>query len=189
MNATLSKTLTDAEYDQLNDLLSRFHGERAMNLEMSDGFFAALNCSPQLSRPSDFLPELWGGGDMPGDEAFESEEKHRNFMELVLRHWNDVTRRLSEEEVFLPILYGDEEQGHFSGNDWAKGFVCGMDYDHADWSEILDDDERIGIVVGILALFHEHDPDPRKLKTNRGKRHASNRAYPGFHPRPGGRRH
>ena len=157
MNSTLSQTLADTEFDQLNAFLARFRSERAMNLEMSDGFFAALHCAPQMSPPSAFLPELWGGGEMSDDEAFSYQE-HKDFMELVLRHWNDVLRRLSDDEVFLPVLYSDEQEC-FTGNDWAQGFVRGMDYHGANWSEILDE-EQFGALIPILALFHEHDPDP-----------------------------
>ena len=157
VNSTLSQTLADTEFDQLNEFLARFRSERAMNLEMSDGFFAALHFAPQMSPPSAFLPELWGGGEMSDDEAF-SHQEHKEFMELVLRHWNDVLRRLSDDEVFLPVLYSDEQEC-FTGNDWAQGFVRGMDYHSADWSEILDE-EQFGALIPILALFHEHDPDP-----------------------------
>jgi uncharacterized protein len=52
--------LTDAEYDRLAGILNGFCGEHAMNLEELDGFFAALICSPDLVRPSEYLPELWG---------------------------------------------------------------------------------------------------------------------------------
>src|SRR3954462_9069724 len=63
------RSLTDADYDRLADALNRFHGERAMNLEQLDGFFAALICGPDLVRPSEYLPEIWGGGEMADEEA------------------------------------------------------------------------------------------------------------------------
>ena len=53
--------LTDAEFDKLADVLKRFGDKRAMNLEMLDGFFAALICGPENVPPSEYLPEIWGG--------------------------------------------------------------------------------------------------------------------------------
>ena len=50
--------LSDAEYDRIGDVLSRFRSERAMNLEKLDGFFAALICSPDIVQPSEYLPEI-----------------------------------------------------------------------------------------------------------------------------------
>jgi Uncharacterised protein family (UPF0149) len=53
--------LTDAELDKLADVLKRFGDKRAMNLEMLDGFFAALICGPDDVPPSEYLREIWGG--------------------------------------------------------------------------------------------------------------------------------
>jgi uncharacterized protein len=84
------RPLTDAEYDRLADALNRFHGERAMNLEQLDGFFAALICGPDLVHPSEYLPEVWGGGEMADEEAFASQQQLKDFLDLVMRHWNAI---------------------------------------------------------------------------------------------------
>ena len=49
------QALTDEEYDHMAAVLHRFHSERAMNLEMLDGFFVALICSPDMVPPSEYL--------------------------------------------------------------------------------------------------------------------------------------
>lgn len=149
----------DDHYDQLSQFLDQFHHEQAMNLEMMDGFFSALHCSPEITLPSAYLSEIWGGDELSDDEAFESEQQLKIFIELVLRHWNDVLHRLRDEEVFLPILLSDETGDYFNGNDWAEGFLRGMSYHRADWSSLLNDENEGGLVP-IFALFHEHDPDP-----------------------------
>jgi len=65
------RPLNDAECARLDAVLSRFGSEYAMNnLEEIDGFFAALICSPDVAKPSEYLPEIWGGGEMADDEAF-----------------------------------------------------------------------------------------------------------------------
>ena len=45
--AGLNQTLSDAEYARIAVMIQR--GKRAMNLEMLDGFFAALICSPDMA--------------------------------------------------------------------------------------------------------------------------------------------
>ena len=50
--------LTDADYDRLEEILLRYSGEDAMNLEEMDGSFAALICSPETVMPSEYLPEI-----------------------------------------------------------------------------------------------------------------------------------
>jgi uncharacterized protein len=56
-----AQPLTDIELGKLADVLGRFGDKRAMNLEMLDGFFAALICGPETVLPSDYLPQIWGG--------------------------------------------------------------------------------------------------------------------------------
>src|SRR3954467_5642973 len=98
------RPLTDAEYDRLADALNRFHGERAMNLEQLDGFFAALICGPNPVHPSEYLPEIWGGGEMADEEAFASQPQLKDFLDLVMRHWNAIAETLQSGDVHLPLL-------------------------------------------------------------------------------------
>jgi uncharacterized protein len=152
--------MSEAEYDQLSGFLDGFQHEKAMNLEMLDGFFTALHCSPETMQPSAYLPELWGGGELPDDEAFENDRQTRSFMELVILFWNDVLHRLEKEEVFLPILLSDESGESFNGNNWAKGFMRGTEFNYSDWRDLMNDDEHGGLFVTLFALCHEHDSDP-----------------------------
>lgn len=148
--------LTDEDYDFIESVLDGLKSEKAMNLEMVDGFIAALICAPQLVMPSQYLPEIIGGE----DEAYESLEQAERFMSVLMSHWNHIARTLQDNEIYLPILLEDSN-GVALGNDWANGFVRGMDFHPVDWVELLDDEAHGGAMVPILALAHEHDPDPK----------------------------
>ena len=150
--------LTDTEYDRLADALNRFHGDRAMNLEQLDGFFAALICGPDPVHPSEYLPEIWGG-DMADEEAFEDQQQLKDFLDLVLRHWNAIADTLQSGDVHLPLLLEDD-QGIAHANDWAQGFLRGMALRRTDWGDLLKDEDEGGWIIPIFALAHEHDPDP-----------------------------
>ena len=153
------RPLTDADYDRLADALNRFHGERAMNLEQLDGFFAALICGPDPVHPSEYLPEIWGGGEMADAEAFASQPQLKDFLDLVMRHWNAIADTLQSGDVHLPLLLEDEH-GITHANDWAQGFLRGMALRRADWGELLKDEDEGGWIIPIFVLAHEHDPDP-----------------------------
>ena len=59
----------------MHAVLSRFGSEYAMsNREEIDGFLAALICSPDIAKPSEYLPEIWGG-EMADDEAFADRQE------------------------------------------------------------------------------------------------------------------
>lgn len=149
----LSEQLTDEEHDRLSVLLDQ-RGS-AMNLEMLDGFFAALICSPELVPPSEYLPRVWGEAPLP----WTDERELREFYDLAMRHWNAVAHTLYAKELYLPLLLEDEV-GNAPGNDWAEGFTHGMKMRSDAWSNLFDDADNGGIVIPILTLAHEHDPDP-----------------------------
>ena len=58
---TQNEPLTDAELDRLGDFLKGCKGGRAMNVEVLDGFFAALIAGPETVMPSEYYPEVFGG--------------------------------------------------------------------------------------------------------------------------------
>jgi uncharacterized protein len=150
--------LTDAELNRLADLLERCGGKNAMNIEMLDGFLAALICSPESVLPSEYLPEIWGDNDSDG-LAFESKSDLQELLSLIMRQWNAAGHILQSGEAFLPVLL-DDENGVAHANDWATGFIRGMGMRRGGWSILMDDEEHGGALVPILALAHELDPDP-----------------------------
>jgi uncharacterized protein len=153
-----AQALTNTELDKLADVLRRFGDKRAMNLEMLDGFFAALICGPETVLPSEYLPQIWGG-QMVNEPEFATKPILQEFLSLIMRHWNATCQTLQSGEVFLPLLLNNEN-GVARANDWANGFVRGMDMRRESWSALMNDDEHGGALVPILALAHEHHPDP-----------------------------
>src|SRR4051794_31006979 len=152
------KPLTDADYDRLADALNRFHGDRAMNLEQLDGFFAALICGPNIVPPSEYLPMIWGD-DTINEDVVSAQPILEEFISLITRHWNAISHTLRSGDVFTPLLLEDEH-GVSRANDWASGFKAGMELRRADWARLWDDEDQGGSLVPILALAYEHDPDP-----------------------------
>ncbi len=149
----LQNPLSEDEYDQLGALLDQRHS--AMNLEMLDGFFAALICGPELVPPSEYLPRIWGEDPAP----WRDERELRAFFDLSTRHWNSVARTLNSNDIYLPLLLEDGS-GNAPANDWAVGFTNGMKMRGDAWAHLFDDTDEAGIIVPILTLAHEHDPDP-----------------------------
>jgi uncharacterized protein len=77
-----------------------------------------------------------------------------------MRHWNEISRTLNNDELYFPLLLEDE-MGKAKANDWAHGFYRGMQLNRCGWDELLNDEDQGGCVVPILALVYEHDPDPK----------------------------
>ena len=153
-----AQPLTEAELNRLSEMLKHHCGKRAMNIEVLDGFLAALICSPKTVMPSEYLPEIWGGEET-NEFVLESKSDLQEFLSLIMRHWNATGHMLQSGDVFLPMLL-DDESGIAHGNDWAAGFMRGMEMRRDSWMALMDDEEHGGALVPILALAHEHHPDP-----------------------------
>jgi uncharacterized protein len=146
--------LTDAEIDHLSAILERFANEGSMNLEQLDGFLAAVICGPEFVPPSKFLPEIWGD-----QTVFEDTSTAQEFLSLIMRHWNAIADILNAGEIYLPLLLEDES-GIARGNDWADGFLRGMEFGREDWALLLNDEDHGGSLMPIFALANENNPDP-----------------------------
>ena len=167
-----SEPLADAEFERLSGILGRFDNKQPMNLEQLDGFLAALICGPEIVRPSEYLPVIYGS-DMVLEDSFGSQSVLQDFLSLIMRHWNVIADTLHSGDVFLPLLLEDEN-GISHGNDWAKGFLRGMELRRADWAILLDDEKHGGWLVPIFALAHENDPTGVPTKKQSALRNARN---------------
>jgi uncharacterized protein len=129
-----------------------------MNLEQLDGFLAALICCPDLVPLSEYLPKIWGG-DIVLEEGFAAQPILKDFLSLIMSHWNTIVDILQSGEVYIPLLLEDEN-GITHANDWANGFLRGMELRKEQWAELLDDEEHGGPLVPIFTLAHENSTDP-----------------------------
>jgi uncharacterized protein len=151
--------LLDAEFEIVHEILERFGDKRAMNLEQLDGFLAAVLCGPDEVSQSEALREIWGH-DVVNEDAFAAQPLLKEFIDLITRHRDAIAYTLQSGDVFTPLLLEDEH-GVSRGNDWANGFLRGMELRREAWGPLLDDEENGGSIVPIFALAHEHDPDPK----------------------------
>lgn len=154
--APTSAPLTEQELDRLHDALEA--GPAAMNLETLDGYFTALICGPEFVSPNEALQEVLGE-----EFVFDGNEQAGELIGLVMRHWNwvaaELQRTLVEPHVYLPVLLEDET-GIARGNDWAQGFMRGVQARPGSWNGLLNDEQEGGVLVPMMMLVHEHDPDP-----------------------------
>ncbi len=83
------------------------------------------------------------------------------FLSLAMRHWNFVAQALaSADGIFLPWFEAEEGEEIPRGNRWAKGFLRGINLCREGWNEIFEDKEKFAVLLPVLALVHENDPDP-----------------------------
>ena len=87
--------LDDAEFEALEELLtSDAVPEDCMDLEMLDGFLAAVLASPTRIPPAQWLPDVWSAhGD---DVSFGSGSQMQRAIRLVRRYYNELATTLGD---------------------------------------------------------------------------------------------
>src|SRR5260370_5155695 len=149
--------LSEAELDRLSSVLARFGDKHSMNLKQLDGFLAALICGPDTVLPSEYLPVIWGDR-ISLEDTFKAQPLLHDFLSLIMRYWNAIADTLHSGDVYLPLLLEDES-GISHANDWANGFLRGMELRKEDWTDLLNDEQHGGWLVPIFALAHENSLD------------------------------
>ena len=155
---TVAPELSASELEDLELFLSQVQGGKIPNTDALDGFFAALACCPDLVKPSEYLPVVQSGKTEESDLMFEDLDEAQKFMGLVNQHWNYVNYQLNKCEVYLPLIIEDDKR-EYAGEDWANGFLCGIDMRRGIWSELINSEEHGGSIVPIMALAYENHPD------------------------------
>lgn len=148
-----AERLTDPEEAWLSGLLvSRQVPPTTMSFEMLDGFLTALVIGPDLVLPSEYLPVIWGTDEGEGPK-WDSREQLNHFMGMLTRHWNAIAARRMANAPQMPHieLFGEASPGE----EWADGFVMGIDMRADAWQPIFEDRRADQMVLPIIALSSE----------------------------------
>ncbi|MCB1910121.1 MAG: UPF0149 family protein [Rhodocyclaceae bacterium] len=153
MNAaeTEEVLLSDEDFEALEAVLvSDDVPADCMNLEMLDGYFAALVCSPEPMAVERWLPAVWTADGETAD--FGSGSAARKALALVLRYYNEMLATLAaEQDPWEPFCYApDSEDSPPLGDEWIAGFEQGVELWPDDWNAGLDSQD-VAVAEGLLA--------------------------------------
>lgn len=149
-----SAKLTDKQMDALERYLDARASQNAMHLEVLDGFLCALITSPSPASPEEYLPYIFGGK-MPD---FKNQEEADEIMGALKQHWEHIESVLKRNDEYYPFLYADPD-GRCSANEWAYGFILGMDLRRDAWKEMVEASKKEGLLTPILTLYSEYIPE------------------------------
>ena len=179
---TLDEPLSDAELDELESFLaSDAVPEDCMDLEMLDGFLAAIVSGPESIQPSEWLPQVWSDGGRSTTPAYGNSEQAQQIMTLILRHMVGIQRTLAESPTrFRPLLYLPEEKKPGQkpaerqppeGTAWCEGFMAGVKLRDDEWQPLYDAQDARDWIFPIEALaFGDQDPEFAEWIYDREKR-------------------
>src|SRR5215467_13070692 len=174
----LDEPLTESELDQLEAFLaSDAVPQDCMDLEMLDGYLAAVVSGPEMIQPSEWLPQVWSEGNHSAAAAFANKEEAQLIMALVLRHMVGIQRTLAESPTrFKPLLYLPEEKKSDDrqppeGTAWCEGYMAGVKLRDEAWQPLYDAEDARDWIFPIEALaFGDQDPEFAEWIDDREKR-------------------
>ena len=116
-------------------------GEETMLIEELDGFIAGLLICPELIKPGEWLPIVWGrDGDDP-QPKFDNLDHVNRVLGLLMEHYNDVARTLMERpDRYSPLFAVDKRNGDILWELWIEGFEKAVNLRPASWQKLLNTD-------------------------------------------------
>ena len=174
--------LSDKEMDDLEAVLvSDAVPEDCMDLEMLDGFLAAVLLSPRLIERERWLPEVWSAY---GDTNLGKGKAMQRAIRLVLAYHNEIATTLgrkNKDECWEPLCFAPVEgiDAPGIGDGWINGFVQGLELWPEDWQEGLPDeiaDEAQNVLRRIIAPWESDEAAAANDETRLGWLNAAGEA-------------
>ncbi|AOS83698.1 hypothetical protein BIU88_05770 [Chlorobaculum limnaeum] len=160
--------LSEEELNMLEAFLASPEApEECMNsLEMIDGFLTAIVIGPEVVPEHRWIKYMLDPENLR-ENLFNSPEDEAQITELLNRHVNAIDAQFENEpEGFLPIYemfsYSEEEERQIAIEEWALGFILGMELCHEAWQPLFSD-ESTAMLAGPLFVLGKVTDDYDKM--------------------------
>lgn len=130
-------------------------GEETMLIEELDGFIAGLLVCPDLIKPGEWLPIVWGQDCDDPQPTFDNLDHVNRLLELLMEHYNDVARTLMDRpDRYSPLFAVDQRNSDILWELWIEGFEKAINLRPATWQKLLNTDADTATAMrGMLTLI------------------------------------
>jgi uncharacterized protein len=128
--------------------------EETMLVEELDGFIAGLLVCPDLIKPGEWLPVVWGRDGADPQPAFDNLDHVNRVLGLIMEHYNGVAHTLMERpDRYSPLFAVDERNGDILWELWIEGFEKVVELRPVAWQSLLDTDADTAMAMrGLMTL-------------------------------------
>jgi len=147
--------------DELNILDSFLISEQTppeslYSIEMLDGYITATIAGPQAFDADDLMAAIWDKNKILKPE-FASSDEEEGISELIVRHNNSTQFLFDDEpENFVPLFervsYESEDEKMLAVEEWAMGFLSGIELVYDAWAPLFDDKKASLLVMPMFML-------------------------------------
>jgi uncharacterized protein len=126
------------------------------SLEMIDGFMTAIVIGPETVPDNIWIPYLLNPENRP-QPIFQTDEEAAEITALLVRHIGAIANQFeTDPEEFLPLYemfgYSEDEERELAIEEWALGFVLGMELTHEAWQPFFADEETAMLAGPVFIL-------------------------------------
>ncbi|TNJ37169.1 YecA family protein [Chlorobaculum thiosulfatiphilum] len=150
--------LSEEELNMLEAFLASTEApEECMNsLEMIDGFLTAIVIGPEVVPEHRWIKYMLDPENQK-ENLFKSPEDESRITDLLNRHVIAIdTQFENDPEAYLPIYemfgYSEDEERQIAIEEWALGFILGMELSHEAWQPLFSD-ESTAMLAGPLFVL------------------------------------
>ena len=148
---------SQTQLDELDEFLSsEASPEGCMQLSDLDGFLTGIAIGPELIKPSEWLPVIWGD-DTPD---FENVELAELIYGIIIDRYNEILQSLAADPPQLNPIFWQTEDGTVIASDWAEGFMAATRLRPVEWAALLNDENACLPFSPIVALVEAEEIDP-----------------------------
>jgi uncharacterized protein len=160
--------LSEEELNMLEAFLTSADSpEECMNsLEMIDGYLTAIVIGPEVVPEHRWIKYMLDPENLR-ENLFNSPEDEAAITDLLSRHVLAIDSQFENDpEAFLPIYemfnYSEEEERQIAIEEWALGFILGMELCHEAWQPLFSD-ESTAMLAGPLFVLGKVTDDYDKM--------------------------
>jgi len=116
-----------------------------MLLTELDGLLTGVLVSPELVRPAEWLPIVWGSEEN-GRPVFDDPVDMQWFTDAIMARYNEIVRDLRRGKP-KPIFDVDERNGDVLWELWMDGFAAAMALRPESWAAVADSGDEDAVTA------------------------------------------
>jgi uncharacterized protein len=148
--------VSESDLDYLDEWLSSDDSPpNSMMLSDLDGFLTAIAIGPEVILPSEWLPVLWGGG----APEFKDQMQAQRINETILGRYSDILSALQTDPDSLELIFWSKDDGTVIVEDWALGFLDGIQLRLKHWVPLLKPGKQGVLIVPIAMYWFDKDDE------------------------------
>ena len=145
------------DLDPLDEfLMSGRAPDESMGLSDLDGFLTGVVIGPELIKPSEWIPVIWGGG----EPEFESVAEVETVIGTIIRRYNEIIGHLDGAAENFDPVFGKGPEGQIIVTDWAAGFLDAALLRPKAWEPLVKNLRARALMMPLLVLGADNPQNP-----------------------------